>query len=275
MDGKMKTGIKMRVTPEQREAVISIANAHGLIRLSYSGTEGDFVVLYPKNDGDGFAIWDTRYLSFENHHYEEVDPELFIRTNGTCDKEFPPLEDIGLYCGAANLLALHFDSQEQEYEVYKAAYQDGANISWQLKQKDPHAELRKEFEETRESGEVVRVMASANDGLWIFTDAPKWSARRDYKLVYYKFNPTKALAWSYREGGVFIECNTTGWEHEDVKLFLMAVDKRYAIFNDGSHVVLSNYMLNIDKEGNVNLSNGTTVNIYRDGLIYEWLDERE
>jgi hypothetical protein len=86
----MKTGIKIMVTPEQREEVIRIARAHGLRRLEPDAGEGDFVVLYSKNDGDGFSIWDTEDLTSESHDYEEVSADLFIRTNGTCEEDWRP-----------------------------------------------------------------------------------------------------------------------------------------------------------------------------------------
>ena len=85
----MKTGIKMRVTPDQREEVVRIAKEHGLKMGVSFNINGDFVVLYPKNDEDCFAIFDTEALDFGAHPYEEVDPELFIRTNGTCEEWKP------------------------------------------------------------------------------------------------------------------------------------------------------------------------------------------
>jgi hypothetical protein len=365
MDGKMKTGIKMRVTPEQSRKVQEIVVANGGCWLDGTTMEQytDVPYLYIKN---GWITYGYENDTFCEDKNIEVDPELFIRTNGTCElperdengqirglwitdvplteeaftkarrivgykdpsrnsdcfimegdnwltddgskgcdnwyyswsnpesynykakltyqefldyydtdakEEFPPLEDIELYCGAVNLLALHFDSPEQEYEVYKAAYQDGANITWQLKQKEPHAELRKEFEEARESGEVVRVMLDVSDGLWVSIDEPKWVAKHDYKLVYYKFNPTKALAWSYRKGGVFISCEMEDLNGATWKGIWLESWSETARPLAPREMKYETCRPNIDKEGNVNLSNGTTVNIYTDGLIDEWFEQ--
>ena len=85
----MKTGIKMMVTPEQRKEVIRIAKAHGLNPDLPFETYGDFAVLYTKNDGDCLSIWSTEWLNFEEHSYEEIDADLFIRTNGTCEEWKP------------------------------------------------------------------------------------------------------------------------------------------------------------------------------------------
>ena len=79
----MKTNIKLRVTPEQSEAVQKICFANGVVwsavenKISY--TEAEY--LFIEHD----KIW---YRDYSDHNtgahtkgYTEVDADLFIRTN--------------------------------------------------------------------------------------------------------------------------------------------------------------------------------------------------
>ena len=78
----MKTNIKMRVTPEQSKKVQEIVFANGgIISEELSGREFLF-------------LWDDFELVFgyeeefeeEDEQFEEVDADLFILTNGTCEE---------------------------------------------------------------------------------------------------------------------------------------------------------------------------------------------
>ena len=84
----MKTDIKLRVTPEQSEAVQKICFANNVIwsvgedKISY--TEAEYLFIEPPR------IW---FRGITNHDsgmetvgYTEVDADLFIRTNGTCEE---------------------------------------------------------------------------------------------------------------------------------------------------------------------------------------------
>ena len=84
----MKTNIKLRVTPEQSEAVQKICFANGINwsmkenKISY--TTAEYLFIEPTR------IW---FREIANHDsgmetvgYTEVDAELFIRTNGTCEE---------------------------------------------------------------------------------------------------------------------------------------------------------------------------------------------
>ena len=90
---KMKTGIKMHVTQEQNVKVQIITSLNGKHKKEYIIEE---LIEFP-------CIFIDEYLDrgfvdkdyFEKYEYEEVDPELFIRTNGTCEED--PL------CGAEEL----------------------------------------------------------------------------------------------------------------------------------------------------------------------------
>ena len=74
----MKTNIKMRVTPEQSKKVYKIAGYS--ILTERKGNHYVFV------DSYGNISWDDIEYG-EKHHFIEVDADLFIRTNGTCEEE--------------------------------------------------------------------------------------------------------------------------------------------------------------------------------------------
>ena len=81
----IKTNIKMRVTPEQSAKVQDICFKNGIewkhktIATSY--TSIPYLYFY---DGE-YRIYGTKIKeSFTNLNLEEIDPELFIKTNGSC-----------------------------------------------------------------------------------------------------------------------------------------------------------------------------------------------
>lgn len=84
----MKTNIKLRVTPEQSKAVQKICFANGIDwsagenKISY--TIAEYLFIEPT------GIW-CRGITDHNKgsetlRYTEVDADLFIRTNGTCEE---------------------------------------------------------------------------------------------------------------------------------------------------------------------------------------------
>ena len=78
----MKTNIKLQVTPEQSEAIqnICFTNNIGWIHSGQTLTENVRYIFI------GIDAMTLTYNStfFHNHEFEEVDADLFIRTNGTC-----------------------------------------------------------------------------------------------------------------------------------------------------------------------------------------------
>ena len=80
---KMKTGIKMRVTPEQNVKVQKISSLNGKHKKEYIIEE---LIEFPCIFIDEYFNRGFVY-NFEEYEYEEVDPELFIRTNGTCEEK--------------------------------------------------------------------------------------------------------------------------------------------------------------------------------------------
>ncbi len=77
----IKTNIKMRVTPEQ---LIEIGKIKPICK---SFTNAKFIFIYK----DGRTTWSNKEYEFDRKKtMQEIDPELFIRTNGSCieKKEF-------------------------------------------------------------------------------------------------------------------------------------------------------------------------------------------
>ena len=87
---KIKTNIKMRVTPEQSEKVQEICYKNGIKRL-WGKTEEKFAKQNRFICISKFIIgfYDFKDM-FETADFEEIDADLFIRTNGTCieDEKF-------------------------------------------------------------------------------------------------------------------------------------------------------------------------------------------
>ena len=90
----MKTNIEMRVTPEQSAKVQEIVFANG---GEWRGGDTDIQLtdkpfLFLKENCLTYMTDEIRYRTLIE---EEVDPELFIRTNGTCEEDH--------LCGAEEL----------------------------------------------------------------------------------------------------------------------------------------------------------------------------
>lgn len=79
----MKTNIKLRVTPEQSKAVQKICFNN---KIYWAATGSNF-----EEDNVRYIFIDIDVMSltyestfFHKHEFEEIDADLFIRTNGTC-----------------------------------------------------------------------------------------------------------------------------------------------------------------------------------------------
>lgn len=91
----MKTNIKLRVTPEQSEAVQKICFANGInwkqTHFNKSTINVKYIFINPTN------LTKCVYLAsnyFEAHSYTEVDADLFIRTNGTCEESIDIVDNL-------------------------------------------------------------------------------------------------------------------------------------------------------------------------------------
>ena len=94
----MKTNIKLRVTPEQSEAVQKICFANNTQWLTDDTNIPKYLdeatYLFIESD----RIW---YRGITNHNkgsetvgYTEVDADLFIRTNGTCEESIKIIDNL-------------------------------------------------------------------------------------------------------------------------------------------------------------------------------------
>lgn len=83
----IKTNIKMRVTPEQSRRVQEICFENGINfygnKTNKETIEADF--LYVKKDKLTYGIYEDTFKSAE---YEEIEADLFIKTNGTCEETY-------------------------------------------------------------------------------------------------------------------------------------------------------------------------------------------
>ena len=84
----MKTNIKLEVTPEQSEAVQKICFANGIKWLIsndiVSFTDKEY--LFIESDRIWCRDFTNHNIGSETKGYTEVDADLFIRTNGTCEE---------------------------------------------------------------------------------------------------------------------------------------------------------------------------------------------
>ena len=125
---RIKTGIKLQVTPEESKQVQEICFANG---IGWSGT-GFTVILLDKeylmirND----IKWDDKERYMDNN-LEEVDASLFIRTNGTCvedllSKTYKELEEETM---EKNEVESYIDVKE--YLIAKGLYERVLEIDWE------------------------------------------------------------------------------------------------------------------------------------------------
>lgn len=86
---EIKTNIKMRVTPEQSVKVQEICIKNGIGWAEKSKSNGKYAIQYtdkPYLYISQAITWGVNQANYEQTEYVEVDPELFIRTNGTCEE---------------------------------------------------------------------------------------------------------------------------------------------------------------------------------------------
>ncbi len=114
----MKTNIKLRVTPEQSEAVQKICFANnirpwGLTDKVVRNLDQAFISI-SKNKILGkynYALGDNKFYFWDKDEKEEVDADLFIRTNGTCE------ESIDIVDNSSNNKSKEDMFKQYEFEV--------------------------------------------------------------------------------------------------------------------------------------------------------------
>ena len=139
---EIKTDIKMRVTPEQSAKVQEICFKNGIGWLFYLPNSKytiqhiDKPYLYITQ----IITWGATELMYERVDNIEVDPELFIRTNGTCEEN--------KLCGSEELKTIK-DTLEEIQEAHRQAdkpiqYQIGID-TFQRSKANQTAETRVEI----------------------------------------------------------------------------------------------------------------------------------
>ena len=92
----MKTNIKLKVTPEQSEAVQKICFANGIDwsagENKISHTTAEYLFIEPT--GRWFRGIADHESGMETKGYTEVDADLFIRTNGTCEESIDIVDNL-------------------------------------------------------------------------------------------------------------------------------------------------------------------------------------
>lgn len=78
----IKTNIKLGVTPEQSEAVQEICFANNIGWKNTGSTLEEDAKYFFISANSMTLTYDYRF--FNDHSFEEIDPDLFIRTAGTC-----------------------------------------------------------------------------------------------------------------------------------------------------------------------------------------------
>lgn len=104
----IKTNIKMRVTPEQ---LIEIGKIKPICK---SFTNAKFIFIYK----DGRITWSNKEYKFDRKKtMQEIDPELFIRTNGSCIEKEEFIYPMWLKSKKKNII-VRFDSFNKGEVVY-------------------------------------------------------------------------------------------------------------------------------------------------------------
>ena len=140
----MKTNIKLRVTPEQSEAVQKICFANGIgwkpTDFNRNTTDVRFIFI---NQANLTKCVSTSLEYFEAHPYTEVDADLFIRTNGTCEESIDIVDNLSNNKSKGDMFKQYgfevpdFDCTiltkvNNDYVGYVIAYNDVIALSWAL-----------------------------------------------------------------------------------------------------------------------------------------------
>lgn len=141
----MKTNIKLRVTPEQSEAVQKICFANGINWMDGRNTPMylNFEYLFIESN----RIWGRNVYDHnvgpETEGYTEVDADLFIQTNGTCEESVDIVYNLSNNKSKEAMFKQYgfevpdFDCTilakvKNDYVGYVIAYNDVIALSWAL-----------------------------------------------------------------------------------------------------------------------------------------------
>ena len=115
----MKTDIKLQATPEQYEAIQKICFDNN---IGWKDTGSTLVenVKYIFIGANSMTL-SYQYRFFNNHSFEEVDADLFIRTNGTCEEFTCEHPGVNNTTGKCIICGEHIDKSDFETNIQSSA----------------------------------------------------------------------------------------------------------------------------------------------------------
>ena len=191
----MKTNIKLQVTPEQSKSVQKICFNN---KIYWAATGSNFEednVRYIFIDIDVMTLtYDSTF--FHEHMFEEVDADLFIRTNGTCEEftcEHPGVDNT---TGKCITCGKHIDKSDFEPNIQSSS---SVNLKsecqfakYGFQKPDFECELLKEF-----NGKVLGIVYSVDGpkkdaiAFWWDANTGKTGQSNKYYTNMYNLTPIK------------------------------------------------------------------------------------
>lgn len=130
----MKTNIKLRVTPEQSEAVQKIGFANSIQWLDDNTNipkclEATYLFI------ESNRIWCRGSCShnqgFETQGYTEIDADLFIRTNGNCEESIDIVDNLSNNKSKEDMFKQYgFEVPDFECEIFKYFKNDNTLVGY-------------------------------------------------------------------------------------------------------------------------------------------------
>lgn len=165
---RIKTGIKLQVTPKQSQQVQEICFANGIIWI-------DDTSKIDLTDKVYLLIYTNIRWCFEHEYYdsslEEVDASFFIKTQGTCVEETPKQELKQNTNKEETMEKNEVESYAdvKEYLIAKGLYERVLEIDWETYEEDTFSDLFK-WSKTKEghyfwdelNGEMIDLDISGN-----------------------------------------------------------------------------------------------------------------
>ena len=128
---RIKTGIKLQVTPEESKQVQEICFANGIfwstMRAQVSYLEQKYLYIC-----DNYVTFGESFNFFKEHSGEEVSANLFIKTKGTCVEETPE-EELNNNTNKEETMEeneVESYADVKEYLIAKGLYERVLGIDW-------------------------------------------------------------------------------------------------------------------------------------------------
>ena len=161
----IKTNIKMRVTPEQSKRVQEICFENGINFLGNKEKiiEKKVTALFIRD-----SVLTCSYIKpcihFNNHSFEEIDADLFIKTNGTCEESIRDKEQS--YYKSAIQYYNNVVEKIMDKETYLTKYtSQPKNLESALKKiENLHIALKKKVDKNKNQAlEITKLLEQKKD----------------------------------------------------------------------------------------------------------------